>query len=102
MIKEILVNVKQILEEDFLTGEVTYGDQEEFSIAVQQVLVPGPGRIYDPYKMSLECFRNSETGGFYGTNLVTFHTEAPVGTEWQFFTLDGKKLGFRLNRVFTV
>ena len=99
MIKEILVNVKQILEENFLTGEVTYGDQEAFSIAVQQVLVPGPGRIYDPYKMSLACFQNSEAGGFYGTNLITFHTEAPVGTEWQFFTLDGKKLGFRLRKV---
>ena len=100
MTKEILVNVKQILEEDLLTGEVTYGDQEEFSIAVQQVLVPGPGRLYDTYQMSLACFQNSETGGFYGTNLITFHTEAPVGTEWQFFTLDGKKLGFRLRKVY--
>ena len=100
MTKEILVNVKQILNEDFFTGEVTYGDQEEFSIAVQQVLVPGPGRIYDPYKMSLACFQNPENGTFYGTNLLTFHTEAPVGTEWQFFTLDGKKLGFRLRKVY--
>lgn len=100
MTKEILVNVKQILEEDFFTGEVTYGDQEEFSIAVQQVLVPGPGRIYDQYKMSLACFQNAETGGFYGTNLISFHRELPVGTEWQFFTLDGKKLGFRLRKVY--
>ena len=100
MTKEILVNVKQILNEDFFTGEVTYGDQEAFSIAVQQVLVPGPGSIYDPYKMSLACFQNQETGTFYGTNLLTFHTEAPVGTEWQFFTLDGKKLGFRLRKVY--
>lgn len=100
MIKEILVYVRQILEEDLMTGEVIYGDQEEFSIAVQQVLVPGPGRIYDQYKMSLACLQNSETGAFYGTNLINFHTELPVGTEWQFFTLDGKKLGFRLRKVY--
>ena len=100
MIKEILVNVKQILEEDYLSGDVTYGDQESFSIAVQQVLVPGPGYIYDPYRMSLDCFKNTEAGGFYGTNLINFHRELPVGTEWQFFTLDGKKLGFRLRKVY--
>ena len=100
MINEILVNVKQILEEDLLTGDVTYGDQESFSIAVQQVVVPGPSNIYDKYSMSLACFQNTETGGFYGTNLINFHTEADVGTEWQFFTLDGEKLGFRLRKVY--
>ena len=92
MTKEILVNVKQILEEDFFTGEVTYGDQEEFSIAVQQVLVPGPGIIYDPYKMSLECFKNTETGVFYGTNLITFHTEVPVVQNGNFSHLMVKSL----------
>lgn len=98
MIKEIVISMKEILEEDFLSGAVVYGDQEPFSIAVQQNLGSDAGDIYASNIFPLEDLQNSETKEFYGTNLLTFHPEAKLGTEWQAFTIDGEKLGFRLRK----